>query len=73
MKQLSKALQKIKKLIFSLRVRYSQIYQKNIPKDKKLFLGNKSYTEWDYESKKCPKCKVGIIGESDEGVSILAD
>ena len=44
MKQLSKALQKIKKLIFSLRVRYSQIYQKNIPKDKKLFLGIKSYT-----------------------------
>jgi hypothetical protein len=35
--------------------------------------GSKKYTEWDYESKKCPQCKDGIIGESEGGVSILAD
>jgi hypothetical protein len=35
--------------------------------------GSKKYTEWDYESKKCPKCKDGIIGESDEGVLIMVD
>ena len=35
--------------------------------------GSKKYTEWDYESKKCPKCKDGIIDESDEGVLIMAD
>tara|TARA_A100001011_G_scaffold167507_1_gene176344 strand:- start:269 stop:424 length:156 start_codon:yes stop_codon:yes gene_type:complete len=34
---------------------------------------SKKFTEWDYESKKCPQCKDGIIAESDEGVSILAD
>ena len=33
----------------------------------------KKYTEWDYESKKCPKCKDGIIGESEGGVLIMAD
>ena len=35
--------------------------------------GSKKYTDWDYESKKCPKCKDGIIDESDEGVLIMAD
>ena len=35
--------------------------------------GSKKYTEWDYESKKCPQCKDGIIDESDEGVLIMAD
>ena len=35
--------------------------------------GSKKYTEWDYESKKCPQCKDGTIGESDEGMIILAD
>jgi len=35
--------------------------------------GSKKYTEWDYKSKKCPQCKDGIIGESDEGMIILAD
>ena len=35
--------------------------------------GSKKYTEWDYESKKCPKCKDGIIGESEGGVLIMAD
>jgi len=35
--------------------------------------GSKKYTEWDYESKKCPQCKDGIISESDWGVSIMAD
>ncbi len=35
--------------------------------------GSKRYTEWDYESKKCPQCEDGIIGESDGGVLIMAD
>ena len=35
--------------------------------------GSKKYTEWDYESKKCPKCKDGIIDESDEGMVVMAD
>ena len=35
--------------------------------------GSKKYTEWDYKSKKCPKCKDGIIGESEGGVIIMAD
>ena len=35
--------------------------------------GSKKYTEWNYESKKCPKCKDGIIGESEGGVLIMAD
>ncbi len=35
--------------------------------------GSKKYIEWDYESKKCPKCKHGIIGESNGGVHIMAD
>lgn len=35
--------------------------------------GSKKYTGWDYESKKCPQCKDGIIDESDEGVLIMAD
>ena len=35
--------------------------------------GSKKYTEWDYEAKKCPQCKDGIIGESDWGVLIMAD
>ena len=35
--------------------------------------GSKKYTEWDYKSKKCPKCKLGIIGESEGGVLIMAD
>ena len=35
--------------------------------------GSKKFTEWDYESKKCPQCKDGIIGESGEGMIILAD
>lgn len=26
------------------------------------------FTSWDYESKKCPHCKDGIIGESGEGM-----
>ena len=26
-----------------------------------------------YESKKCPKCKDGIIDESDEGMVVMAD
>lgn len=29
--------------------------------------GTKDYNEWEYESKKCPKCKDGIIGESEGG------
>ena len=35
--------------------------------------GSKKYTEWDYESKKCPQCEDGIIDEGDEGILILAD
>ena len=35
--------------------------------------GSKKYTEWDFEAKKCPQCEDGIIGESDWGVSIMAD
>ena len=35
--------------------------------------GSNKYTEWDYESKKCPKCKDGIIGESDKGIVIMVD
>jgi hypothetical protein len=35
--------------------------------------GSKKYKEWDYISKKCPKCTDGIIDESDEGVLIMAD
>ena len=35
--------------------------------------GSKKYIEWDYKAKKCPQCKDGIIGESDEGVLIMAD
>ena len=35
--------------------------------------GSRKYTEWDYEAKKCPQCKDGIIGESDWGVLIMAD
>ena len=34
---------------------------------------SEEYTEWDYEAKKCPQCKDGIIGESDWGVLIMAD
>ena len=32
-----------------------------------------SFFEWDYKAKKCPQCEDGIIGESDWGVSIMAD
>jgi len=35
--------------------------------------GSKRYTEWDYQSKKCPQCEYGIIGEIDGGVLIFAD
>ena len=34
---------------------------------------SEEFIPWDYESKKCPQCKDGIIGESDEGVLIMAD
>ena len=34
---------------------------------------SKEFTSWDYKSKKCPQCKDGIIGESGEGMVILAD
>ena len=31
------------------------------------------FIPWDYKAKKCPQCEDGIIGESDWGVSIMAD
>ena len=39
--------------------------QMNLPWVKLMEL--KDYNEWEYESKKCPKCKDGIIGESEGG------
>lgn len=34
---------------------------------------SEEFIPWDYKAKKCPKCKDGIIGESDWGVRIMAD
>ena len=34
---------------------------------------SEEFIPWDYETKKCPQCKDGIIDESDEGVLIMAD
>ena len=35
--------------------------------------GSKKYSEWDYESKKCPQCKDGVIEEDDSDFVIMAD
>jgi hypothetical protein len=34
---------------------------------------SEEFIPWDYESKKCPQCEDGVIGESDEGVLIMVD
>ena len=34
---------------------------------------SEEFIPWNYESKKCPQCEDGIIGESDWGVHIMAD
>jgi|TARA_B110000495_G_scaffold106490_1_gene91985 hypothetical protein len=34
---------------------------------------SEEFIPWDYKAKKCPQCEDGIIGESDWGVSIMAD
>ena len=55
---------------------YDRITQSNTGADLDMFCEDcesKEFTSWDYESKKCPQCKDGIMGESDEGTIILAD
>ena len=55
---------------------YDSITHSNTGADLDMFCEDcesKEFTLWDYELKKHPQCKDGIIGKSDEGMIILAD